>query len=59
MTTLGGKKLATCSTMDRRYFDPAKKGYYFRFASGTTSPSVSAGDVELWGWPTLVKKHAK
>lgn len=47
VTTLGGKKLATCPTADSRYFDPAKKGYYFRFASGKIGP-VFPRDATSW-----------
>ncbi len=47
VTTLGGKKLATCSTMDSRYFDDVKKGYYFRFTAGKMEP-VFPHDAHAW-----------
>jgi hypothetical protein len=47
VTTLGGEKLATCPTADSRYFDSAKKGYYFRFASGKVEP-VFPRDAASW-----------
>jgi hypothetical protein len=47
VTTLGGKKLAACPTADSRYFDPAKKSYYFTFASGKIEP-VFPRDAISW-----------
>jgi hypothetical protein len=47
VTTLGGKKLASCATVESRYFDPAKKAYYFRFASGKMEP-VFPRDATSW-----------
>lgn len=47
VTTLRGKKLASCATVESRYFDPAKMAYYFRFGSGKIEP-VFPRDATSW-----------